>query len=282
MAALDGKTCVITGATSGIGLATAEKLAAMGARLVLAGRDRARGETAIARVKAVRPDCDVTMLYADLSLLVGMRHLAQQLAALPRIDVLVNNAGAVFDERHETADGLEITFALNHMSYYVLSRLLLDRLTASAPARIINVASGAHRSGRLDFTDLQRTRGYQGWAAYSTSKLCNILITRELARRIASKGVTANCLHPGLVASRFANGYRGLLGAGFNVAKNLVGLSAERGAETPAYLASSPEVAEMSGLYFGHCRVTRPSAAARDDGDARRLWEESARIAGLP
>jgi NAD(P)-dependent dehydrogenase (short-subunit alcohol dehydrogenase family) len=281
MAALDGKTCVITGATSGIGLATAAKLAAAGARLVLAGRDRARGEAAIARIKAMRPECDVTMLYADLSVLAGMRQLTEQLAALPRIDVLVNNAGAVFHERHETADGLELTFALNHMSYYMLSRLLLERLTASAPARIVNVASGAHRKGRLDFADLQRTRGYQGWAAYATSKLCNILFTRELARRIAGSGVTANCLHPGLVASRFGDGYSGLLGAGFNFAKNFVGLSVERGAETPAYLASSPEVADVSGLYFGHCRVTRPSAAARDAAAARRLWEESARIAGL-
>jgi retinol dehydrogenase-12 len=282
MAALDGKICVITGATSGIGLATAEKLAVAGARLVLVGRDRAKGATAAARVKALRPEGEVRLLFADLSRIAGVRALAAELAALPRIDVLINNAGGIFRRRYETADGLELTFGLNHMAYYVLTRLLIERLAASAPARVINVASRAHVGARLDFDDLQMARDFVGWRAYGRSKLCNILFTRELARRIAGSGVTANCLHPGFVASGFGDNNEGFFRAGIGMAKRLFAISPERGAETPAYLAVSPEVAAVSGLYFADCRAVEPSAAAQDDAAARRLWQESARLAALP
>jgi NAD(P)-dependent dehydrogenase (short-subunit alcohol dehydrogenase family) len=276
------KICVITGATSGIGLASAEALAATGARLVLVGRDREKGAATLARLKQVRADCEASMLYADLSRLDAVRAVAAELAALPRIDVLINNAGAVFNRRAETPDGLERTFALNHMGYYLLTRLLQPVLAASAPARIVVVASGAHRRARLDFDDLQMARRFDGRTAYSRSKLCNILFTRELARRLAGTGVTANCLHPGFVATGFGDNTDGLFRAVLSLAKRLIAIAPVRGAETVVYLATSPDVASVSGLYFGECRAQTPSAAAQDDGAALRLWNESARIAGLP
>jgi NAD(P)-dependent dehydrogenase (short-subunit alcohol dehydrogenase family) len=282
MASLDGKICVITGATSGIGLAVAEKLVAEGARLVLVGRDAARGEAAIQRLKRLRPGCEVAALTADLARLDEVRRLASELMALPRIDVLVNNAGAIFNDRATTADGLERTFALNHMAYYVLTRLVAGKLAASAPARVVVVASGAHRSATLDFDDLQMARAWDGWTAYRRSKLANILFTRELARRIAGSGVTANSLHPGFVASRFGDNNGGLFRAALSFGKRFAAISTERGAETPAYLAASPEVEGVTGLYFGQCRAQAPSKAAQDDRAALRLWRESARLAGLP
>ncbi len=283
MPALDGKICVITGATSGIGLATAEGLARQGARLVLVGRDRAKGEAALALLRARRPECDATVLYADLATLAGVREAAAQiLAAAPRIDVLVNNAGAIFDRRSETEDRLERTFALNQMAYFLLTRLLEERIVASAPARIIVVASRAHYGASLDFADLQMAKRYDGWTAYRRSKLCNILFTRVLARRLADRGVTANALHPGFVASRFGDNNRGLFRLGLSFAKRIIAISTAEGAETPVYLAASPEVANATGLYFTRCRPVTPSRAAQDDATAERLWQESARLAGVP
>jgi NAD(P)-dependent dehydrogenase (short-subunit alcohol dehydrogenase family) len=280
MAGIEGKLCVITGATSGIGLITAERLARQGARLVLVGRDPARGEAALARIKARAPRAEASMHYADLSRLDGLRTLAAGLNALSRIDVLINNAGAMFWRRQVTADGLERTFALNHMAYFVLTALLRDKL-ASASARVVNVASDAHRGARLDFGDLQSAHGYSGMRAYSRSKLCNILFTRELARRLSGTGVTANCLHPGFVNSRFGDNNPGLVGLGTRIAKQLFAIPPERGAETPVYLASSPDLEGKTGGYYEKCALTTPSREAQDDATARRLWDESARIAGL-
>jgi NAD(P)-dependent dehydrogenase (short-subunit alcohol dehydrogenase family) len=223
------------------------------------------------------------IVYADLARLDELRRLGTDLnAALPRIDVLVNNAGAIFWRRSVTADGLERTFALNHMAYFLLTELLQERLAASAPARIVNVASEAHRDSRLDFDDLQTARHYSGWRAYQRSKLCNILYTRELARRLAGTGVTANCLHPGFVASRFGDDNGGLFKAGIVIAKRFMAVSPEQGAQTPIYLATSPDVAASSGAYFRKCAPSVPSPAAQDDSAAARLWQESARIAGQP
>jgi NAD(P)-dependent dehydrogenase (short-subunit alcohol dehydrogenase family) len=279
--ALDGKTCVVTGATSGIGLATAEALARLGARLVLAGRDRGKGEAAAAHLRALNPGCDVVVLYADLARREDARRLAAEVrATAPRIDVLVNNAGAIFNRRDVTEDGLERTFALNHMAYFVVTLLLCDRLVASAPARVVNVASNAHRSAVLDFDDLQMARRYDGWTAYRRSKLCNILFTRALARRLAGTGVTANALHPGFVASRFGDNNGGMFRLALSLGKRLVAIPNAKGAETPVYLAAAPEPAEVSGLYFGRCRAEAPSATAQDDGAAERLWQESIRLAG--
>jgi NAD(P)-dependent dehydrogenase (short-subunit alcohol dehydrogenase family) len=280
MAGMEGKLCVITGATSGIGLITAERLARQGARLVLVGRDPARGEAALARIKARAPRAEMSIHYADLSRLDALRTLAAGLNALSRIDVLINNAGAMFWRRQVTADGLERTFALNHMAYFVLAALLRDKLVASSPARIVNVASDAHRGARLDFGDLQSAHSYSGMRAYSRSKLCNILFTRELARRLSGTGVSANCLHPGFVNSRFGDNNPGLVGIGTRIAKQIFAIPPERGAETPVYLASSPDLEGKSGGYYDQCAPKTPSPEAQDDAATRRLWEESARIAG--
>jgi NAD(P)-dependent dehydrogenase (short-subunit alcohol dehydrogenase family) len=278
-----GKVCVITGATSGIGLVAAERLAAMGARLVLVGRDKARGEATITRIKRRSPGAEIRIHYADLSRLVEMNRLTSEIAAIePRIDVLINNAGAMFAARSVTEDGLERTFAVNHMAYFVLAVRLKERLVAAAPARIVNTASDAHRGNILDFDDLQSARRYRGLTAYGRSKLANILFTREFARRLAGTGVTVNCLHPGFVATRIADNNGGVFRLGVGVAKSLFALSPEKGAETMVHLASSPDVAGITGGYFAKSRPATPTAAALDDAAARRLWQESAKIAGLP
>jgi NAD(P)-dependent dehydrogenase (short-subunit alcohol dehydrogenase family) len=278
---MHGKVCVITGASSGIGLAAAEKLGSMGARLVLVGRERGRGEAAAALLRRRVPGVALSVHYADLSRLDEMKRLAKEIGALePRIDVLVNNAGAMFDRRAVTADGLERTFALNHLAYFVLANRLKPQLMAATSARVVNVASDAHRGNTIDFDDLQSARSYRGFRVYGRSKLMNILFTRELARRLAGSGVTANCLHPGFVASRFGDNSVGLFRIGIGIAK-LFAIPPEKGAETIVYLASSPEVAEVSGGYFAKSRAATPTAAAQDDAAARRLWEETARIAGL-
>jgi len=275
---MHGKTCIITGATSGIGLAAAEALAAKGASLVLIGRDRVRGEAALARVHAAGPGVRATVHYADLLHMAEVRRLgAELLAVYPRIDVLINNAGALFQRREVTRDGLERTFALNHVAYFLLTHLLRDRLVVSAPARVVNVASRAHeRASAFDVSDLEQS--FSGWTAYCRSKLANILFTRELAHRLAGTGVTANCLHPGFVASRFGDNNRGVLRWGFGLAKRLAAISEERGAETIVYLASDLAVAGTTGGYFMRSRLATPSAAARDERSAARLWEISAKL----
>jgi len=278
---MQGKVVVMSGGTSGIGEVTAVRLAAMGARLVLIARDRARGEATLARLRVAAPDVGHVVRYADLSTLGEARRVAAEIAAAEaRIDVLVNNAGAIFATRAVTADGLERTFALNHMSYFVLTAGLLDRLLSAAPARIVNTASNAHRQGHLDFGDLQSARRYRAFTAYGTSKLCNILFTRELARRLADRGVTVNSFTPGFVATRFGDQAGGLYAAGVRLAK-LFAATPEKGAETLVYLATSPEVANVSGQFFQNCRAGTLSAEAQDDAVAQRLWRESERIAGV-
>jgi NAD(P)-dependent dehydrogenase (short-subunit alcohol dehydrogenase family) len=291
-----GKVVVITGATSGIGQVAAEKLAAMGARLVLVARDKERAEATLARLRELGPKgAAPSVHYADLLRLSEMKRVAGEIAAVePRIDVLINNAGALFGRRHLSQDGLEFTFALNHMSYFVLTHQLLDRLRASAPARIVNTASDAHEAATLDFDDLQSAKAYgknnfvewlrfggPGFKVYGRSKLCNILFTRELARRLAGTGVTVNTLHPGFVATRFGDQSGGLISLGIKLGKRFA-LSPEKGAETLVYLAASSEVAAASGGYYYKCRLTAPSIAARDDAVARRLWAETAKLAALP
>lgn len=279
---MHGKVVVISGGTSGIGEVAAERLAGLGARLVLVARDRTRGEATLARLRARGPGVGHVAHYADLSLIADTKRVAAEIAAAePRIDVLINNAGAMFGRRRITADGLELTFATNHMSYFLLTHGLRERLLASAPARVVNTSSSAHRRADLDFDDLQSTRGYRGFMAYSRSKLCNILYTRELARRSAGTGVTANCLHPGFVATRFGDASGGLFSYVVRASKQVFAISSEKGAETLVYLASSPEVATISGGYFYQCQLATPTRAAQDDAVARRLWAETARLAGL-
>ncbi len=276
---MQGKVIVITGATSGIGQVAAEKLAAMGARIVQVARDAARGQAAMDRLTVCGPRTDHRIYYADLSRLSEMKRVAAEIArAEPRIDVLLNNAGAVFGARQVTEDGLEKTFALNHLSYFVLTLGLRQRLAASA--RVINTSSDAHRGNRLDFDDLQSARNFSGFPVYGRTKLANILFTRELARRLNGSGITANSFHPGFVATRFGDEAGGLLALGIRGAK-VFAISPEKGAETMVYLASSPEVAGVTGKYFYKCRLATPTREAQDDSAARRLWEESAKLAGI-
>ncbi|HET7841002.1 MAG TPA: SDR family oxidoreductase [Terriglobia bacterium] len=276
-----GKTVVLTGATSGIGQVAAEKLAAMGACIVQVARDPARGHAAMDRLSVCGPRLDHRIYYADLTRLSEMKRVAAEIArAEACIDVLINNAGAVFGSRQVTEDGLERTFALNHLAYFVLTMGLRERLIASAPARVINTSSDAHRGNRLDFDDLQSSRNFSGFPVYGRSKLANILFTRELARRLNGTGVTANAFHPGFVATRFGDEAGGLLGLGIRGAK-IFAISPEKGAETMVHLASSPEVAGVTGKYFYKCRVATPTREAQDDNAARRLWLESAKLAGM-
>ena len=272
-----GKTVVITGATSGIGEVAAVKLAEQGARIVFTARDKERAQVTLEKLRRANPASGHMVHLCDLSLLSEMRRAAEEIREEPAIDVLINNAGALFNSRIETRDGLEKTFALNHMSYFVFTNLLLSRLRPGA--RIIATASDAHYRAKLDFDDLQSRRGYSGFGVYSKSKLCNILFTRELARRIGGTGVTANSLHPGFVATRFGDQSGGVLSALVRVAKPIGAISPEEGAKTIIYLASSPDVARTSGEYFTKCAPATPSAEARNDNDARKLWDASAEIA---
>ncbi|HEY3776764.1 MAG TPA: SDR family oxidoreductase [Rhizomicrobium sp.] len=272
------KVVVITGATSGIGEVAADRLAAKGFRIVFVARDRTRGEATLEHLRAIAGGPRHRVFFADLSRISEMKRVAAEIAqAEPEIDVLVNNAGALFNSRTVTEDGLEKTFALNHMSYFVMTNLLRSCLKAGA--RVVSTASDAHKGAHLDFADLQSARGYSGYGAYGRSKLCNILFTRELARLLVGTGVTANCLHPGFVATRFGDQSGGLLSLGIRAAKSFA-ISPEQGAETIVYLASSPEVASISGEYFYKCRPAAPTREAQDDAAAKRLWEISAEIAG--
>jgi len=280
---MQGKTVVVTGGTSGIGEVAALRLAEKGARIVLIARDPARTAATLAKLKNANPSAMHAAHYGDLSALAEMKRVASEVAAAePRIDVLVNNAGAVFLSRQTSLDGLEMTFATNHMAYFVVTNILLDRLKATPGARIVSTASDAHKSGKLDFDDLQSEKSYGSFRVYGTSKLCNILFTRELARRLDGADVTANCLHPGFVGTRF--GQNNASNVFTRLLRNAVmslGISPEEGAKTIIHLASSPDVATISGEYFYKCKVAEPTAAAQDDGTAKRLWDVSAKIAGL-
>jgi NAD(P)-dependent dehydrogenase (short-subunit alcohol dehydrogenase family) len=276
---MQGKTVVITGATSGIGEVAAIHLAEQGARIVFTARDKARADDTMAKLRQANPSADHAVHMADLSTLAEMKRVGGELARERQIDVLVNNAGALFNKRQETADGLEMTFALNHMAYFVITNLLLEKMQAGA--RIVTVASNAHRGAKLNFDDLQSLRNYVGFPVYSRSKLCNILFNRELARRIAGSGVTANALHPGFVATRFGDNSGGLMRTVLKVAKPIGAISPEEGAQTIIYLASSAQVAGVSGVYFYESKPATPTAEARNDEDAMRLWVISAQIAGL-
>ncbi len=279
--AMQGKTVVITGATSGLGLIAAKNLAAMGAKIIFTARDHQRAQDTLNALRQAGPIADHRAYFADLSLLVDMKRVAGEIAAAePRIDVLLNNAGAMFRDRQLTADGLEKTFALNHMSYFVLTLLLRDNLVAAGTARVINVSSHAHKGMSLNIADLQSERSYAGFRAYGRSKLCNILFTSELARRWAGSGITANSLHPGFVNTRFGDDAGGRK---FRLAKRFFALSPQKGAETIFYLASSqdPVVVNANGLYFYRRQPVPPSPEAQDGHSSYALWQHSQSIAGF-
>lgn len=275
-ASLRGKTCLITGVTQGIGRVAAREIARHGPKMVLIARDAKRGQEVVEEVKAAGSP-QVELIVADLSSQAEVRRAAAEFKARhDKLHLLVNNAGAVFTERKLSADGLEMTLALNHLGYFLLTLELLEVIKASAPARIVNVASDAHRGARINFDDLQCERSYggSGFRAYGQSKLANILFTRELARRLEGTGVTANCLHPGVVATGFGSNGGPLLRLGLKLARPFF-RTAEDGAKTTVYLATSPAVEGVTGKYFADSREKRPEPQAQDDTTAGRLWQVS-------
>ncbi len=277
-----GKTCLVTGATDGIGRVTALELAHMGANVVIAGRNPAKSAITAMDIREQSGNHTVEFLVADLSSQVQVRQLAKDFKERhQQLDVLVNNAGAFFVGRETSVDGIEMTFALNHLSYFLLTNLLLDELKASAPARIVNVSSGAHKGARVEMCGVHAPRRYFGWRAYSRSKLCNLLFTYELARRLEGTGVTVNALHPGLVGTNILNN-NGLIGRVLNFLLGVRGISVEAGALTSVYAASSHEMEGVSGKYLEKRRVVRSSKRSYDEVQAAALWELSASLTGLP
>ena len=278
---MTGKTVLVTGGTGGIGLATAAGLAWLGARVGIVGRDAARTETAAKQLRTSGGQVDVFV--ADLSSQREVRRLANEvLVSYPRLDVLVNNVGGYWATRHTTADGLERTFAVNHLAPFLLTNLLLDQLRVSAPARVVTVSSGAQAMGSIDFEDLQGERDYSGQRAYNQSKLANVMFTYELARRLAGSGVTANALHPGVVRTNFGReDSKGWMRLMLPVIRPFL-KSPERGAATSVYLASSAEVEGVTGRYFANNKPKTSSKASQDTAAAARLWDVSASLVGLP
>ncbi len=277
---LAGKCAVVTGATSGIGQVVATELAKRGARAVLVGRDSARMADALAALPAPAFGAHSAYL-ADLSRITEMNRLATEIAAAePVVDILINNAGALIARRELTEDGLEKTFALNHMAYFVVTLGLLDRVRAAEAGRVIVTASRMHGMARMDFGDLQFSHHYSSTQAYARSKLCNILFTRALARRLGPGGVTANALHPGYVATRMGADDPSWFGRLDSWMKRFA-LSPQAGAQTTLHAALSEEGGRLSGAYFVKSRPVEPSAAARNDADGERLWALSAELAGI-
>lgn len=282
---MKNKTVLITGATAGIGRQTALKIAGMGATVVIVGRNEAKARGVVSALQQETGNDRVSYLLADLSSIKSTQALAQEYRRrFDRLDVLVNNAGAIFMSRGETVDGFENTFALNHLvGYFYLTNLLLDMLIASAPARIVSVSSGAHSFAKMNFDDLQGKQKYSGFRAYGQSKLANVMFTYELARRLEGAGVTANALHPGFVASNFGqtnNEQNTLARLGLR-ATQIIAISEEQGAETSIYLATSPEVEGMTGLYFDKQQPKRTCKASYDTADQARLWQISEQMLGL-
>lgn len=277
-----GKTVVVTGANSGIGLATAEALAGQGARVWMACRNPKKAEAARDHIRAQHPEAELELVGLDLARFASVREAAARiLEGTERIDVLVNNAGLYLPERQTTEDGLEATVQINHFGPFLLTSLLAPRLVHSAPARVVSVASAAHRGGRLDFDDLQSERHYRAFQVYGTSKLMNIMHVRALARRLDPKKVTANALHPGVVATGFAQDEPSLLGKLVQNFGFLLRNSGD-GAKTSLHLATHPEGGETTGGYFANAKPKRPRRAALDDALGERLWEVSERLSGAP
>ncbi len=274
-ASMQGKTILITGATSGIGLAMARELSAKGAHVTLVGRNSAKLTTVAEQIKNQTGNQNIDTILADLSTHAGVQSTAHEFKKRrTRLDVLINNAGAIYMNRQVSEDGLEMTFALNHLNYFHLTNLLLDVLKASAPARIINVSSDAHRGQLIDFDDLQSEKSYNGWTAYGRSKLMNVLFTYELARRLEGKGVTANAMHPGFVASGFGKNNGTLMSLAMKLISPIARTTAE-GASTGIYLASSVEVEGQSGKYFVDKQPVQSDPTSYDQALAGRLWEVS-------
>lgn len=278
---MSGKVCMVTGGTAGIGEVTAGALAKFGATVVIVSRNQQRCKDTVARIRQDTQNPAVDYLVADLSSQAEIRRLVQQFQQnYTRLDVLVNNAGGFFARRQESVDGIELTWALNHLNYFLLTQLLLDMILASAPARVINVSSNAHFGAQINFDDLEYRRSYFSWRVYAQSKLANVLHAYELARQLDGTRVTVNALHPGFVATRFAGNNGLIYRIGLKVA-HLFALTPEQGARTSIYLASSPQVEGITGKYFVEERPVSSTAVSYDEQVARRLWEVSAEMVGL-
>jgi retinol dehydrogenase 12 len=280
---LIGKVILVTGATEGIGKAAARAFARRGARVVLVGRNRQKTAQVEAEIAAKMGNGPVETIIGDLSLMAETRRVAAELKARhDRLDVLFNNAGAVFDSRQMTSEGIEMTFALNHLGYFLITHELRGLLEKTPGARVVSTSSGAHRMGNFDVDDLvTREKVYGGFQVYGDSKLANILFTRELARRLQPAGVVANCFHPGMVRTGFGLNGRGLTYLMVKTSYWILARTPEKGAETGIWLAASPEAAQQTGEYFYNCRVARTRKEAKDDALAARLWSLSERVCGL-
>jgi len=279
---MHGKICLITGGTNGIGKSAAQGLARLGATVVIVGRDAQKTSQVVADIRSATGNPNVDSLLADLSSQQAIHQLASEFKRqYSQLHVLLNNAGAAFATKQLSVDGIELTFALNHLAYFLLTNLLLDTLKVSAPARIINVSSDAHARGKIDFDNLQGERSYSSFGPYGNSKLANILFTMELARRLAGTGVTVNALHPGFTRTDFGKNNPGLFMKLMGIVVPLIARSPEKGAATSIYLASSPEVQGLTGKYFVDCKVTQPAPQAMDSGVAQKLWAVSADMVHL-
>ncbi len=284
---MNDKICIVTGATSGMGEMTARALAQMGATVIVVGRNPEKSAATVNQIKQQSGNPAIEFMLADLSSQKDIHQLAERFKnCYQRLDVLVNNAGAWINTRRQSVDGIEMTFALNHLGYFLLTNLLLDTLKASAPARIVNISSYGHAMGKINFDDLQGEQRYNGLQAYRQSKLANVLFTYELARRLESTGITVNAVNPGLVATNFGFNNLGFIPGG--VVRllvrlySLVGTSAKRGAQTAIYLASSLDVEGITGKYFEKQQAVRSSPVSYYEASARQLWQVSAELTGLP
>ena len=288
MTEMAGKVVVITGGNTGIGKEAAVGLAGLGASVIITSRNEERGRSAQKEIADRSASDSVEVMSLDLASFTSIRAFAADvLARFDHVDVLINNAGLILHHRAETKEGFEETFGVNHLGHFLLTDLLLERLRASAPARVVVVSSTAHKSARqgLDFDDLQAEHKYRWAKAYSKSKLANIYFARELSRRLDGTGVTVNALHPGFVRSEFGRGgdLGGIYGWGIKYLASPFAISPEKGALTSIYLASSPEVEGVSGGYFYKCKPTAPSTVAQDDDAASRLWDASEKlVASVP
>ena len=279
MDTMQDKVCLITGGTNGIGKSAAQALAQLGATVVIVGRDSQKTSQVVEEIRSATGSNSVDSLLADLSSQQDVRRLAGEFQSkYSRLHVLLNNAGGTFLTRQLSVDGLEMTFALNHLAYFLLTDLLLDLLKASAPARIINVSSDAHATGKIEFDNLQGERDFSGLGPYGNSKLANILFTIELARRLDGTGVTANALHPGLTNTGFGKNNPGWLMTLMGAIIPLIARSPAKGARTSVYLASSPEVAGVTGKYWVDSKVKQPAPQASDRATAKQLWEVSSKL----
>jgi retinol dehydrogenase-12 len=279
MTNMNGKVCLVTGATDGIGKVSARVLAELGAKVIIVGRNPEKSAIVLAELKSISGNENIDLLMADLAVMQEVRDLAEQvISRYDRIDVLLNNAGGYFTKHEITSDGLEMTFALNHMSYFLLTNKLMELLKYSAPARIVNVSSDAHYGVDMEFENLNGEQEYKAWKAYQKSKLANVLFTYELLKKVPGN-ITVNCLHPGFVATNFGHNNGGFFGPVLKIAQRISAIDPEEGAKTSIFLCSAPEVKGVSGKYFYKCQPKISSRESRNMDTGKRLWQISSDIA---